>query len=82
MPDETFIAPKSRLIKNYELVNDKEKGLEAAIKNGQTRLALEYLMYVISDLSEKINELQEKVDIAEAKKPAAKPKAQATKKDD
>lgn len=79
MPDETFIAPKSKLIKNYELLEDKETGLNAAIKNGQTRLALEYLMYVINDLSEKVEELEEQVNSKPAKKAPAK---QTTKKDD
>lgn len=70
--------------RNYMLIENKTLGFSNAVKNGQTRLALEYAQVIINELSERVNELESSngsdnvpVQVDEVK---STPKARTTKK--
>lgn len=45
-------------VNSYELSPDSWSGFTTAVRNGQTRLALEYAVLVIQDLNAEIEELK------------------------
>lgn len=72
---------------SYDLVEDKHKGFTDAVDNGQTRLALEYAVHLITEqnnelfyLRKEVEELKEGLSSESSKKAtAAKKKAPAKK---
>ena len=56
---------------SYELKGDKFGGFIEAVDNGQTRLALEYAVYLVTELNNEIFRLNERVQ--ELEKPAETP---------
>lgn len=57
----------------YELNPNFEEGFKTSVKNGQSMLALEYLVEYLTDLQAKVLKLELEVELLK------KPKAQLTK---
>lgn len=48
----------------YDLETDHQSGFENAVRNGQTRLALEYAVIIINSMKSEIEGLKESIDTA------------------
>jgi len=78
---KTTVSPST-----YPLQDDKFSGFIEAVDNGQNRLALEYAVYLVTELNNEIFHLNEKIDAVREEVRAAEstkvatPAKKATKK--
>ena len=64
----------------YELQNDAQLGFEVSVRNGQTRLALEYLVRVVSDIRKEMQDLASAIQTLSTPKPTTKSSTTRSKK--
>lgn len=76
--DGTNLKDSGTFRSTYQLDPNSVAGFETAVRNGQTRLALEYAVSVIGALREDLDALRN--EVAQLKVPAAKAAAAAPKK--
>lgn len=79
MDDAVVIKDSGTFRSSYQLADNTVDGFETAVRNGQTRLALEYAVRVIADLRKDVDALKNSTAQAEVK---ARKSASTSKKED